>query len=62
MLEAQAFGFLAARVLRGLPTTFPGTTGVAARVGGGTISRPAGVAATLDTPRRSARHRRARTA
>jgi anhydro-N-acetylmuramic acid kinase len=40
MLEAQAFGFLAQRVLRGLPTSCPGTTGVAAAVGGGQISRP----------------------
>jgi len=40
MLEAQAFGFLAVRVARGLPTSCPGTTGVAAAVGGGTISRP----------------------
>lgn len=40
MIEAQAFAFLAARVARGLPTTAPGTTGVAAPVGGGRISRP----------------------
>jgi len=40
MLEAQAFGYLAVRVLRGLPTSCPATTGVAARVGGGQISRP----------------------
>lgn len=40
MLEAQAFAFLAARVQRGLPTSCPGTTGVRAAVGGGTISRP----------------------
>lgn len=40
MLEAQAFAYLAARVARGLPTSFPGTTGVGAAVGGGTISRP----------------------
>jgi anhydro-N-acetylmuramic acid kinase len=38
--EAQAIAFLAARVARGLPTTGPGTTGVAAAVGGGTLSRP----------------------
>ena len=42
MLEAQAFAFLAVRVLRGLPTSCPGTTGVAAAVGGGRISRPSG--------------------
>jgi len=40
MLEAQAFGYLAARVAFGLPTSAPGTTGVAAAVGGGKISRP----------------------
>lgn len=40
MLEAQAFAFLAARVLKGLPTSFPGTTGVRAAIGGGEISRP----------------------
>lgn len=40
MLEAQAFGFLAGRVLRGLATSAPGTTGVSACVGGGTISAP----------------------
>lgn len=42
MLEAQAFAFLAVRVMRGLPTSCPGTTGVGAAVGGGTISRPGG--------------------
>lgn len=40
MLEAQAFAYLAVRVARGLPTSCPGTTGVAANVGGGLISRP----------------------
>lgn len=40
MLEAQAFAYLAMRVLRGKPTSFPMTTGVAAAVGGGQISRP----------------------
>ena len=40
MLEAQAFAFLAVRVLNGLPTSCPGTTGVRAAMGGGTISRP----------------------
>jgi anhydro-N-acetylmuramic acid kinase len=39
-LEAQAFAYLAARVLRGLPTSAPGTTGVAAPVGGGRKSEP----------------------
>lgn len=40
MLEAQAFAFLAVRVLRGLPTSCPTTTGVSAAVGGGQVSRP----------------------
>jgi len=40
MLEAQAFAHLAVRVVRGLPTSCPGTTGVKAAVGGGTISSP----------------------
>jgi anhydro-N-acetylmuramic acid kinase len=40
MLEAQAFAYLAVRVMRGLPTSCPTTTGVPAAVGGGQISRP----------------------
>jgi len=40
MIEAQAFAYLAVRVAKGLPTSCPGTTGVAAAVGGGTLSRP----------------------
>ncbi len=40
MIEAQAFAYLAMRVARGLPTSCPGTTGVAAAVGGGQISAP----------------------
>jgi len=39
-LEAQAFGFLAVRVLAGLPTTFPSTTGVPEPLGGGRIFTP----------------------
>ncbi len=42
MLEAQAFAYLAVRVARGLPTSCPGTTGVAAAVGGGRIALPSG--------------------
>lgn len=38
MLEAQAFAYLAVRVLRGLPTSAPGTTGVAAPVAGGQVA------------------------
>ena len=40
LLEAQAFAFLAVRVLRGLPTSAPGTTGVRLPVSGGRVSRP----------------------
>ena len=40
MLEAQAFAYLALRVALGLSTSGPMTTGVAAYVGGGTVSRP----------------------
>lgn len=43
MLEAQAFGWLAVRVLRGLPTSGPGTTGAPGPVCGGRISHPARV-------------------
>lgn len=45
MLEAQAFAHLAVRVARGLPTSCPGTTGVATAVGGGRISNSGGGAA-----------------
>ncbi|WP_442958319.1 anhydro-N-acetylmuramic acid kinase [Pontibaca methylaminivorans] len=48
MLEAQAFAHLAVRVLRGLPTSAPGTTGVRAPVGGGRISPAHAVAAPGD--------------
>jgi len=40
MLEAQAFGFLAVRVARGLPLSSPDTTGASAPVAGGRLSRP----------------------
>jgi len=40
MLEAQAFAFLGMRVLRGLPLSAPGTTGVARPMPGGRIARP----------------------
>ena len=42
-LEAQCFGFMAARVSAGLPLTYPGTTGVAEPLGGGRIVRPRSV-------------------
>jgi anhydro-N-acetylmuramic acid kinase len=40
MLEAQAFAYLAVRVLRHLPTSGPATTGVSMTVAGGQVSRP----------------------
>lgn len=40
MLEAQAFGYLAARVFYGLPTSSPTTTGCKEPVCGGVISEP----------------------
>lgn len=39
-LEAQAFAYLAVRSLKGLPLTFPGTTGVAVPTTGGVVARP----------------------
>jgi anhydro-N-acetylmuramic acid kinase len=39
-MEAQAFGFLAARGLKGLPLSYPATTGVAFPMTGGLIARP----------------------
>ena len=39
-LEAQAFGFLAVRSLRGLPLTFPGTTGAPRPMTGGKLNLP----------------------
>jgi anhydro-N-acetylmuramic acid kinase len=39
-LEAQCFGFLAARVVAGLPLSFPGTTGAPRSLRGGQITEP----------------------
>jgi anhydro-N-acetylmuramic acid kinase len=39
-MEAQAFGFLAVRGLKGLPLSYPATTGVAWPMTGGLIARP----------------------
>jgi anhydro-N-acetylmuramic acid kinase len=39
-LEAQCFGFLAARVVAGLPLSFPGTTGAPRPLRGGQIIDP----------------------
>lgn len=41
-LEAEAFAVLAVRVLRGLPVSFPTTTGVREPTVGGRIARPGG--------------------
>ncbi len=40
MLEAEAFAFLAARHLQGLPLSFPGTTGVPRPMTGGVLFSP----------------------
>ena len=39
-IEAEAFAYLAARTARGLPISYPGTTGVPAPLTGGRIVRP----------------------
>ncbi len=39
-IEAEAFAYLAARTLSGLPISFPGTTGVTAPMTGGRVARP----------------------
>jgi anhydro-N-acetylmuramic acid kinase len=39
-IEAQAFAFLAARSLQGLPLSYPATTGVPVPMTGGVIARP----------------------
>jgi len=39
-VEAQAFAYLAVRSIRGLPLTFPGTTGVREPTGGGVLVQP----------------------
>jgi anhydro-N-acetylmuramic acid kinase len=39
-MEAEGFAYMAVRTLRGLPISFPGTTGVAAPLTGGVVSRP----------------------
>ncbi|WP_370880100.1 anhydro-N-acetylmuramic acid kinase [Labrys monachus] len=40
MMEAQAFAYLAVRSLKGLPLTFPSSTGVPRRLTGGVLARP----------------------
>lgn len=39
-VEAQAFAYMAVRSLKGLPLTFPGTTGVPATLTGGILAKP----------------------
>jgi len=39
-IEAQAFAYLAVRCMRGLPITFPATTGVAQPMRGGVLAGP----------------------
>jgi len=39
-LEAQAFAYMAVRCLRGLPISFPGTTGAPAPLCGGVLAQP----------------------
>lgn len=39
-MEAEAWAYLAARSLKGLPITFPGTTGVAEEMTGGIMAEP----------------------
>ncbi len=41
-MEAEAFAYLAVRSLRGLPLTFPGTTGVGKPLTGGVLHKPQG--------------------
>ena len=41
-LEAQAFAYLAVRSLRGLPLTFPTTTGAPRPLTGGALAKPRG--------------------
>jgi anhydro-N-acetylmuramic acid kinase len=43
-LEAQAFAFLAVRTLRGLPISFPATTGAPGPLCGGRLARAGGLA------------------
>nr|WP_108660292.1 anhydro-N-acetylmuramic acid kinase [Acuticoccus kandeliae] len=44
-MEAEAFAYLALRTLRGLPLTFPGTTGIASPLTGGRLWMPRAAAA-----------------
>ncbi len=57
-LEAQCFAYLAVRALRGLPLTFPDTTGVSEPLCGGRLFRPPVRLRGWDTGRGSRRVRR----
>ena len=39
-IEAQAFAYLAVRSLKGMPLTFPGTTGAPVPLTGGVLAKP----------------------
>ena len=39
-MEAEAWAYLAVRSLKGLPITFPGTTGAPAPLSGGLLAKP----------------------
>ena len=41
-LEAEGFAYMAVRTLKGLPISFPGTTGAPQAMAGGTVFRPTG--------------------
>ncbi|MGB0799687.1 MAG: anhydro-N-acetylmuramic acid kinase, partial [Planktomarina sp.] len=47
MVEAQAFAYLAVRVMQGLPTSFPKTTGVSMSIGGGIVSKSDGLTTSV---------------
>lgn len=39
-MEAEGFAYMAVRTLKGLPISFPGTTGVPHPLPGGRVDRP----------------------
>jgi anhydro-N-acetylmuramic acid kinase len=49
-LEAQAFAYLAVRSLRGLPITFPSTTGTRETMTGGVVVQPSGRQRSSSSP------------
>lgn len=46
-LEAEGFAYMAVRSLKGLPISFPGTTGVKTPLTGGELTRPCGAMETI---------------